>query len=63
MQPSSATDLPFDRLYFLVGHTGPLTAAAFAPRGFTLATAGTDGSVRTFTCGLCGATPQLAEKR
>jgi WD40 repeat protein len=53
------TDLPFSRLVFLAGHVGPIDAAAFAPRGWLLATAGSDGSVRTYTCRLCGETPQL----
>jgi hypothetical protein len=52
-------DLPFDRLLFLAGNTGPIDAAAFAPSGWTLATAGSDGSVRTYTCALCGTTPAL----
>jgi WD40 repeat protein len=55
----SANDLPFDRLFFLAGNTGPIDAAAFAPSGWMLATAGSDGSVRTYTCTLCGTTPQL----
>jgi WD40 repeat protein len=56
---TAATDLAFFRLVFLAGHVGPVDAAAFAPRGWLLATAGSDGSVRTYTCGLCGETPQL----
>jgi WD40 repeat protein len=56
----SAT-LPFDRLFFLAGNTGPIEAAAFAPRGWMLASAGSDGSIRTFTCSLCGTTPELEQ--
>jgi WD40 repeat protein len=56
---TTATDLALFRLVFLAGHVGPINAAAFAPRGWLLATAGSDGSVRTYTCGLCGDTPQL----
>jgi WD40 repeat protein len=55
----TATDLALDRLVFLAGHMGALDAAAFAPRGWLLATAGADGTIRTFICSLCGKTPQL----
>jgi WD40 repeat protein len=55
----SATDLPANRLFFLVGHEGALTSAAFAPDGWRVATAGTDGTVRTYDCTLCGTTRQL----
>jgi WD40 repeat protein len=55
----SARDLPNDRLSYLVGHEGPLTDVAFAPTGWLLATAGVDGTIRTYTCSLCGATPEL----
>jgi hypothetical protein len=55
----SATDLPFDRLFFFAGHSGPIDAAAFARSGFMLATAGSDSSIRTYTCALCGTTHQL----
>ena len=40
-------------------HLGPINAAAFAPSGWRLATAGFDGSIRTYTCTLCGKTPEL----
>jgi WD40 repeat protein len=56
---TAATDLALFRLVFLAGHVGPIDAAAFAPQGWLLATAGSDGSVRTYTCALCGDTPQL----
>jgi WD40 repeat protein len=56
---TTATDLALFRLVFLAGHVGPINAAAFAPRGWLLATAGSDGTVRTYTCGVCGDTPQL----
>ena len=55
----SATDLPSDRLFFLGGHLGPINAAAFAPSGWRLATAGSDGSIRTYTCTLWWKTPEL----
>jgi WD40 repeat protein len=51
--------LPESRLAFLAGHVGNLTAAAFAPKGTLIATAGEDGSIRTYSCTLCGTTPQL----
>ena len=56
---TSGTDLPSFRLFFLAGHQGPVTAAAFAPHGWTLATAGSDGTIRTYTCALCAGTPEL----
>jgi WD40 repeat protein len=55
----TATDLALDRLVFLAGHVGPIDAAAFAPTGWLLATAGADGTIRTYNCSLCGKTPQL----
>jgi WD40 repeat protein len=55
----TATDLALDRLVFLAGHTGALNAAGFAPKGWLLATAGADGTIRTYNCSLCGTTPQL----
>ena len=56
----SADDLESNRLYFLAGHGGALNGATFAPQGWMLATAAADGSIRTFTCTLCGGTPELA---
>jgi WD40 repeat protein len=38
----------------LRGHIGMLHAAVFAPRGYTLYTAGEDGSLRKYTCEVCG---------
>jgi WD40 repeat protein len=62
----SANDLPLDRLYFLSGHHRHLAAAVFAPSGWTVATAGADGTIRTYACALCGGSAQLralAEQR
>jgi WD40 repeat protein len=41
-------------LSFLRGHRGLLHAAAFGRPGYTLFTAGEDGTVRTYTCEVCG---------
>jgi len=41
------------------GHRGPLSAAAFAPDGRLIVTAGTDGTVRTYACDLCGTVDDL----
>src|SRR5262249_12104787 len=56
--PAPPTSGPF-RLVSLPARWGPLDPAAWAPRGWLLATAGSDGTVRTYTCALCGDTPQL----
>jgi WD40 repeat protein len=56
----SATDLPFDRLFFLSGHEGPLSAAGFDPSGRLVATAGADGTIRMYRCDLCGGGDELA---
>ena len=56
---ATSTDLALDRLVFLTGHVGAVDAAAFAPNGWLLATAGADGTIRTYNCSLCGKTPQL----
>ncbi|MFL5927534.1 MAG: WD40 repeat domain-containing protein, partial [Gaiellaceae bacterium] len=53
------TDLPKSFLQFVRGSQTPLTSVAFSPRGWRLATAARDGSVRTFDCRLCGRLPQL----
>jgi hypothetical protein len=46
-------------LFFVAAHSGLLTAAAFAPHGWLLATAAADGSIRPYDCALWGNTPQL----
>jgi WD40 repeat protein len=43
----------------LRGHDGRLTAVAFAPTGHRIATGGEDGSVRVYTCEVCGRVPAL----
>jgi WD40 repeat protein len=53
-------------LFFLRGHNGRLTSAAFVHGGHAVVTAGVDGSVRTYTCDVCGGIDELigfAERR
>ena len=51
----------------LTGHSGLLEGAAFVGDGYTILTAGgVDGSIRTYTCEVCGRIPELlalAERR
>jgi WD40 repeat protein len=54
------TDLPGSFLFFVRGNeTPPIASVAFSPRGWELATAARDGSVRVFDCRLCSGLPQL----
>jgi len=46
---------------FLQGHTGPLTSASFAADGKRILTSGEDGTVRTWTCDLCGGVDELVD--
>jgi WD40 repeat protein len=39
---------------FLRGHTMPLTSATFSPDGRRILTSSLDGTVRVFTCDVCG---------
>ncbi len=48
------TDLPESFLFFLRGNQKPINAVAFSPRGWEVATAARDGSVRVVDCALCG---------
>jgi WD40 repeat protein len=48
-----------DRIYFLRGHGAPLTGALFTRGNRRILTAGTDGTVRTYVCGVCGSLPEL----
>jgi WD40 repeat protein len=53
-------------LPFLRGHDGRLTSVAFAPTGHRIVTGGVDGTVRLYTCQVCGRVPELlrlAEER
>jgi WD40 repeat protein len=44
----------------LTGHSGLLRGAAFAGDGYTILTAGgEDGTIRTYTCEVCGRIPDL----
>jgi WD40 repeat protein len=47
-------------LYLLRPRENLLTAVAFSPSGWRIATGGFDGSVRTYDCRLCGRAPLLA---
>ena len=44
---------------FLQGHEGRLTSASFDARGLTVLTSSIDGTVRRWTCDICGGLPQL----
>jgi WD40 repeat protein len=46
-------------LFYLRGHEGPVTGAAFAPDSRTIVTTGTDGTVRTYRCRVCGGLAEL----
>ncbi|MDX6487204.1 MAG: hypothetical protein QOF43_2357, partial [Gaiellaceae bacterium] len=53
-------------LFFLRGHTGVLTSVSFSPDGHTILSSGADGTVRTYTCEVCGTLDtleRLAERR
>ncbi len=41
-------------LFYLHGHTEHLTSASFSPDGTRILTSSRDGTVRTYTCELCG---------
>jgi WD40 repeat protein len=43
----------------LQGHEGPVTAVAFEPDARTIVTGGVDGTVRTYTCVICGGLDDL----
>jgi len=54
------------RMRFLHGHNGPLVAASFDSAGRRITTVGVDGTLRSHTCAICGAIPELlalAERR
>jgi WD40 repeat protein len=44
---------------FLRGHTLPLTSATFSPDGHRILTSSLDGTVRIFTCDVCGSLVDL----
>jgi WD40 repeat protein len=46
-------DLPRSFLFFLRGHERPLTSIAFSSRDLRIATASSDGTIRTYSCALC----------
>ena len=41
------------QLFYLRGHTAPLTDVSFSPSGPTVLSASRDGTVRTYTCEVC----------
>jgi WD40 repeat protein len=54
------------RLLFLRGHAGSVLAASFDPTGRTISTVGADGTLRAYSCEICGGIPELlrlAERR
>jgi WD40 repeat protein len=46
-------------LFYLHRHEGPLTSASFSPDGTRIVTSSRDGTVRTYTCELCGGVDEL----
>jgi len=53
-------------LFYLRGHSALLTSVSFSPTGYSVLTSSADGSVRTYTCHVCGGLAQLelvAEQR
>jgi WD40 repeat protein len=46
-------------LLYLRGDTGPLTSASFSPDGTRILTSSRDGTVRAYTCELCGGIDDL----
>jgi hypothetical protein len=51
-----------ERVYFLRGHGAPLTGALFTRGSRRIVTSGTDGTVRTYLCGVCGGLPELRKR-
>ena len=54
-----SSDLPSHLLFFLTGNEAPVSSVAFSARRWRLLTGGRDGSVRTYTCSLCGGLREL----
>jgi len=50
---------PGEPLTFAFGPTRPINVVAFSPRGWRIAFGSRDGSVRMYTCTLCGGVKQL----
>ena len=48
-----------DLLTLLDGHFGPIRRAKFGEHGYTVFTAGDDGTVRTYTCEVCAPVSDL----
>jgi WD40 repeat protein len=46
-------------LFYLRGHTEPLTSVSFSPDGRRILTSSRDGTVREYTCQLCGGIDDL----
>jgi WD40 repeat protein len=48
-----------ERIYFLRGHGAPLSGALFTRGSRRIMTSGSDGTVRTYLCDVCGSLPEL----
>ena len=48
-----------ERIYFLRGHGAPLSGALFTNGSRRILTSGSDGTVRTYLCNVCGRLPEL----
>lgn len=53
------SDLPRNFLFFLGGNERTLTGVAFSPRNWTVLTGSLDGSVRSYSCLVCGGVREL----
>jgi hypothetical protein len=51
-----------ERIYFLRGHGAPLAGALFTRGSRRILTAGSDGTVRTYLCTVCGRLPELRKQ-
>jgi WD40 repeat protein len=56
---TTGSDLPNNRLFFVSDGHQRVSAVAFAPTGWTLATAAANGSIATYTCALCAGSAEL----
>jgi WD40 repeat protein len=50
------------QLFYLRGHTKVLTSVAFAPGGTTVLSSSRDGTLRTYTCAICGGLNSLVQE-
>jgi WD40 repeat protein len=59
-------ELRTERSYFLYGPHGQVFSAAFAPRGYGVVAGADDGTIRAYSCDICGRVPallRLADRR